>query len=96
MQVMAPCLLLRHSFVLLAALAAISEMTWPNVARRSVDHDENLPAHSLPHPHVHGGKKHLRLNKGPESLVSKLVYQHTESIPTRLLTAAAILYFLAW
>lgn len=34
-----------HLFFL-AALAAITGMTRPNVARRSADHDENLPAHS--------------------------------------------------
>lgn len=51
MHVAAPSLLHRHSFVLLAALAAITGMTQPNVARRSADHDENLPARSLPQTH---------------------------------------------
>ncbi len=88
-HVEAPRLPLRHSFVLLAALAAITGMTWPNVARRSVDHGENHPAHSLPHTHAHRGRNICdRPNKGPERRVSKRDHQHTEPIRACLLTAA--------
>lgn len=52
MHVAAPCLLLRHSFGLLAALAAITGMTWPNVARRSAEHGGNHPARRLPPSHT--------------------------------------------
>lgn len=45
-HVVAPCLLLRHSFGVLAALAAITGMTWPNVARRSVDYTVKIILHA--------------------------------------------------
>lgn len=44
MHVAAPCLLLRHSFGLLAASAAVAGVTWPNVVRRSADHGESHPS----------------------------------------------------
>lgn len=47
-----------HLFFL-AALAAITGMTRPNVARRSADHDENLPARSPPPSDTAEAKKKM-------------------------------------